>query len=145
MRTVSVLTILASTVSADAFRPSYCDRNQSMYHASSLQRNLLPSFAPPNPSGTPTLAQYEALYRRPWIDTNPFLFDAPAEYMPSYGAHVAFADSYASLLLMLNFPADQKVNLTNYFVQYGRPATAGRRSAAIEAAENSPSFSRESC
>jgi len=39
--------------------------------------------------------------------------------MPSYGQPIAFADSYASLLLMLNFPADQKVNLTNYFVQYG--------------------------
>lgn len=115
----SVLTVLASAPSADAFRPSYCDRNQAIYHADNLQRNLLPSLAPPNPSNTPTLAQYEALYRQPWIDTNAFLFDAPADYMPSYGQHVAFADSYAALLLMLNFPADQKVNLTNYFVQYG--------------------------
>jgi hypothetical protein len=120
--TVSVLTVLSSAPSADAFRPSYCDRSETIYHANSLQRNLLPSLAPPNPSapnGTPTLAQFEALYRRPWIDTNAFLFDAPADYMPSYGQHVAFADSYASLLLMLNFSADQKVNLTNYFVQYG--------------------------
>jgi hypothetical protein len=117
--TVSVLTVLASAPSADAFRPSYCDRNQTIYHANNLQRNLLPSLAPPNPSNTPTLAQYEALYRQPWIDTNAFLFDAPADYMPSYGQHIAFADSYAGLLLMLNFPADQKVNLTNYFVQYG--------------------------
>jgi hypothetical protein len=39
--------------------------------------------------------------------------------MASYGQHVAFADSYTSLLLMLNFPADQKVILTDYFVQYG--------------------------
>lgn len=116
---VSVLTVLASEPSSDAFRPSYCDRNQTIYRAGDLQRNLLPSLPPPNPSKTPTLAQYEALYRRPWIDTNPFLFDAPAEYMPSYGEHVAFADSYASLLLMLNFPAGQKVNLTNYLVQYG--------------------------
>jgi len=115
----SVLTVLSSAPSADAFRPSYCDRNQTIYHASNLQRNLLPSLAPPNPSNAPALAQYEALYRRPWIDTNAFLFDAPADYMPSYGQHVAFADSYAALLLMLNFPADQKVNLTNYFVQYG--------------------------
>ncbi len=115
----SVLTVLGSAPSADAFRPSYCDRNQTIYHANVLQRNLLPSLTPPNPSSTPTLAQYEALYRRPWIDTNAFLFDAPAEYMPSYGQHVAFADSYASLLLMLNFPASQKTNLTNYFVQYG--------------------------
>jgi hypothetical protein len=59
------------------------------------------------------------LYRRPWIDTNPFLFDAPAEYMPSYGQQVAFADSYAALLLMLNFPDAQKVKLTNYLVHYG--------------------------
>jgi len=115
----SVLTVLASAPSADAFRPSYCDRTQTIYHAGALQRNLLPSLVPPNPSSTPTLAQYEALFRRPWIDTNAFLFDAPAEYMPSYGQHVAFADSYASLLLTLNFPADQKANLTNYFVQYG--------------------------
>jgi hypothetical protein len=117
--TVSVLTVLAAAPSADAFRPSYCDKNQAIYHADSLQRDLLPTLAPPNPVGTPTLAQFETYYRRPWIDTNAFLFDAPAQYMPSYGQHVAFADSYASLLLMLNFPAAQKVNLTNYFVQYG--------------------------
>ena len=119
VKTVSVLTILSVAPSADAFRPSYCDRSQTIYHANSLQRNLLPSLAPPNPAGTPTLAQFEAYYRRPWIDTNAFLFDAPADYMPSYGQHVAFADSYASLLLMLSFTADQKVNLTNYFIQYG--------------------------
>jgi len=116
---VSVLTVVAAAPSSDAFRPSYCDRSQAIYHAGSLQRNLLPSLALPNPSATPTLAQFETWYRRPWIDTNPFLFDAPAEYMPSYGQHIAFADSYAALLLMLNFPADQKANLTNYMVQYG--------------------------
>jgi hypothetical protein len=116
---VSVLTVLSTAPSDDAFRPSYCDRKQNLYHANSLQRNVLPSLAPPNPSGTPTLSQFEDLYRRRWIDTNPFLFDAPADYMPSYGQHVAFADSYAALLLMLNFPDTQKVNLTNYFVQYG--------------------------
>ncbi len=119
VRTISVLTVLSAAPSADAFRPSYCDRNQAIYHANGLQRNLLPSLAPPNPSATPTLAQFEAWYSRPWIDTNAFLFDAPAEYMPSYGQHIAFADSYAALLLTLNFPANQKVNLTNYFVQYG--------------------------
>lgn len=119
VKTASVLTVLSAAPSADAFRPSYCDRSQTIYHAGSLQRSLLPSLVPPNPSQTPTLAQFETWYRRPWIDTDPFLFDAPAEYMPSYGQHVAFADSYASLLLMLNFSDSQKVSLTNYFVQYG--------------------------
>ena len=119
VKTVSVLTVLSAAASADGFRPSYCDRSQTIYHADSLQRNLLPSLAPPNPSQTPALAQFETWYRRPWIDTDPFLFDAPAEYMPSYGQHIAFADSYAALLLMLNFPDSDKINLTNYFVQYG--------------------------
>jgi hypothetical protein len=119
VRTMSVLTILSAAPSADAFRPSYCDRSQAIYHAADIQRNLLPSLVPPNPGGTPPLSQFEYWYRRPWIDTNPFLFDAPARYMPSYGEHIAFADSYAGLLLMLNFPAEQKVKLTNYLVQYG--------------------------
>ena len=119
VRTASVLTVLESPVPADSFRPSYCDRRQTIYRANSVQRNILPSLPAPNPSATPTLAEFEALYRRPWIDTNAFLLDAPAEYMPSYGQHVAFANSYASLLLMLDFPAAEKVSLTNYFVQYG--------------------------
>ena len=116
---VSVLTVLQAAVSTDAFRPSYCDRKQTIYHADSLQRQLLPSLAPPNPSATPALSQFETWFRRPWIDMNPFLFDAPAEYMPCYGAYVGFAVSYTGLLLSLNFTPAQKVNLTNYFVQYG--------------------------
>jgi hypothetical protein len=116
---MSVLTVLSSVPSADAFRPSYCDRTQAIYHANDLQRNLLLSLQPPNPSATPGLTQFETWLRRPWVDTNSFLFDAPAEYMPSYGQHIAFADSYVALLLMLNFTPDQKVTLTNYFVQYG--------------------------
>jgi hypothetical protein len=117
--TVSVLTVLGSLPPGDAFRPSYCDRSQKLYRAGNVQRALLPSLPIPNPSGTPPLSVFEDWFRRPWIDLNPFLFDTPAEYMPSYGQHVAFADSYVGLLLELDFPADQKVALTNYFVQYG--------------------------
>ena len=116
---VSVLTVLPAAVSADAFRPSYCDRTQRIYHADSLKRQLLASVAPPNPAATPSLTQFETWFRRPWLDMNPFLFDAPAQYMPSYGAYVGFAVSYAGLLLSLNFTTAQKTNLTNYLVQYG--------------------------
>lgn len=119
VKTMSVLTVLSAAPPSDAFRPSYCDRTQTIYRAGQLKRTLLPSLSPPNPEGTPDLSQFEYWYRRPWIDTNPFLFDAPAKYMPSYGQHIAFADSYAGLLLMLNFPAKEKVKLTNYLVQYG--------------------------
>jgi len=117
---VSVLTVLGAPVAADTFRPSYCDRAQTLYHASALNRSALPSLAPPaSQAGTPTLETFENWLRRPWIDMDPFLFDAPAEYMPDYGERIAFVDSYVGLLLELNFPAADKVNLTNYFVQYG--------------------------
>jgi hypothetical protein len=115
----SVLTVLAAPPPPDAFRPSYCDRSQTLYRAGSLRRDLLPSLPAPDPASTPPLSVFEGWFRRPWIDTNPFLFDAPALYMPSYGQHIAFADSYVGLLLELDFPADRKVALTNYFVQYG--------------------------
>ena len=39
--------------------------------------------------------------------------------MPDYGREVGFAVSYASLLLALDFSAQQKELLTNYLVQYG--------------------------
>ncbi len=58
VRTVSILTVLAEQPSADAFRPSYCDRRQTIYRADSLRRNLLPSLPPPNPSETPKLAEF---------------------------------------------------------------------------------------
>jgi hypothetical protein len=119
VRTVSLLTILSAPAAADAFRPSYCDRTETLYLASRLNRSLLPALARPNAAATPPLSQFETWFRRPWIDTNAFLFDVPAEYMPSYGQHVAFAVSYASLLLTLDFAVAEKTNLTNYLVQYG--------------------------
>jgi hypothetical protein len=115
----SVLTVLASPPPADAFRPSYCDRTQTIYRAGNLQRDLLPSLPAPHRGSTPKPSTYAELFRRPWIDTDFFLFDAPANYMPSYGQHLAFAVSYAGLILTLDYPTAEKVNLTNYLVQYG--------------------------
>ncbi|MEI6067582.1 MAG: hypothetical protein WCQ50_19090 [Spirochaetota bacterium] len=123
VRSMSILTVLKSGVTSDAFRPSYCDRNQAIFYADNIRRNLLPSLAPPNQTiaaAMPSmLSQFEGAFRRPWIDLSQFLFDVPGEYMPSYSQHIAFAGGYAGLLLTLNYPESQKVNLTNYFVQYG--------------------------
>jgi hypothetical protein len=119
IRSMSVLTVVGVDPAADAFRPSYCDRAQTLYHAGVLQRGLLPSLAPPNPSSTPKISDYEPHFSRPWIDVTFFLWDVPGEYMPSYSRDFGFVEAYATLLLTLNFPADQKVNLTNGLVQRG--------------------------
>src|SRR5262249_45131627 len=112
-------TVLGAAPPADAFRPSYCDRAQTLYRAGSVARNLLPSLAPPNPAMTPPLDAFETWFRRPWVDLSPFNFDVAAEYMPSYGAQVAAAVGFATLTLTLNQAPDAKVALTNYLVQYG--------------------------
>jgi hypothetical protein len=116
---MSILTVLGQPAGADDFRPSYCDRTQRIYGAAALDRTRLPSLHLANAAGIPSLAEFEALFRRPWVDLNPFNFDAPVEYMAQYGREVAMAVSYASLLLSLDFPPDGKVPLTNYLVQYG--------------------------
>jgi hypothetical protein len=70
-------------------------------------------------SGTPILAEYEGYFRRPWIDTVQFGFDAPAEYMPDYGREVARTVSIAALLLTLDFNPEEKEPLLIYLVNYG--------------------------
>jgi hypothetical protein len=116
----SILTVLAATPAAPPFRPSYCDREQQLVFESSLHRGLLPSLQRSKLAhAPPELAEYEAMFRRPWVDLSPFNLDAPAEYMPQYGAYLSSAVSYATLLLTLDFRARDKTNLTNYLVQYG--------------------------
>jgi len=117
---ISILTVLAAAPQSPAFRPSYCDREQNLIYENSVMRGLLPSLPRSKLAHRPpALSEFEAMFRRPWVDLSPFNFDAPAEYMPQYGAHVATAVSFATLLLTLDFPARDKTNLTNYLIQYG--------------------------
>ena len=120
---VSVLTVLATAPSADAFlavllrsQPDDLSRECAAAKSVAVSRATNPFGSE---RGHADAGGIRGTVSPAPIHTNAFLFDAPANYMPSYGQHVAFADSYASLLLTLNFTADQKVNLTNYFVQYG--------------------------
>jgi hypothetical protein len=117
VRTISVLTSVAAPVAPDAFRPSYCGKQSGFFYSRNLQRDRLPRL---NPVGsTPTLAEFAGYFRRPWVDTLYFGFDAPVEYMPDYGREMGRVVGHAALLLTLNHaPADREALLV-YFVQYG--------------------------
>jgi len=146
VRTVSVLTCLDKPVPADAFRPSYCRKPRgpgepaqtpSIYLARNLRWNLLPRLARPrrnpNPAeytehscpwsctatGVPDLAKWAGMYRRPWLDVCFFGFDAPIAYMPDYGRELGRAAGISTLLLMLDFPRQQKEQLLVNVVQRG--------------------------
>src|SRR5579872_136632 len=48
IRTAAVLTCVGAPQPADAFRPAFCDREQKIYRARDLKRNLLPTAARTN-------------------------------------------------------------------------------------------------
>jgi hypothetical protein len=122
--TVSVLTCLTGPVPPDAFRPSYCDRRQRIYLARNLRRGLLPKLSRRNvrmeyDNGGFTLADWVRAYERPWLDVCFFSFDAPARYQPQYGRELGRAAGISTLLLMLDFTAQEKEPLLVGVVQRG--------------------------
>ena len=117
VRTAAVLTCLDSSVSSDAFRPGYCDRETRIYLARDLKRHILPKLE--NVESTPDLDFWIDILKGPWLDTVTFGFATPYEIMPSYGREIAYSASVASLLLCLDIPEEKKEELLINFVQIG--------------------------
>jgi hypothetical protein len=117
VKTAAVLTCVKEAQPPDAFRPSYGDREQKIYFARDLRRDLLPRL--PRPSEAPDLALWTRIFQRPWINTCFFGYEQPMENMPHYGQWVGQAQSIAGLLLMLDFDASQKEPLLLNVVQVG--------------------------
>jgi cysteine-rich repeat protein len=114
---ISILTSLDSPQPLDAFRPSYAQGSTKIYLSRNLGRQLLPKLSPVQ--HVPPLSEFEGYLKRPWVDSVFFNFDVPAEYMASYGRENAYLMSFASLLLTLDFSAEQKEPLLVYLTQYG--------------------------
>jgi len=141
LRVAAVLTCLAEPQPPDAFRPSYCDTsNSKIYLARSLRRELLLRLpkvrsAPPRidawcvaangdklPRGPSPLfnpLNYVAALQKPWLDIVEFGFAAPVENLPNYGQQVVGFVGDASVLLHMDYPADEKEMLLVNFIQAG--------------------------
>ena len=127
----SALTCLAEPVPLDAFRPGYCDRQQVIYLARNLRRELLPRLAlppAPKPEETaglriktypPTLKNSVDAFARLWNELNFFEGDQATYQSGGYGRAVAERFGRASLLLMLDFEPEQKEPLLINLTQYG--------------------------
>ncbi len=119
LRVAAVLTCLAEPQPADAFRPSYCDtRNSRTYLARNLRRELLLSL-PRTGSAPEKLDSYVAAFQKPWLDVAEFGFAAPVENLPHYGQNVVNLVGEASLLLHMDYSAEEKEALLIHFVQVG--------------------------
>lgn len=120
LKSAAVLTCLDSPVPPDTFRPSYSDTTNTLYRASDLQRELLPTLE--RVASTPDLETWERIFERPWIDHTRGWGNRqthPTDNMPEYARETSRAVSIVSLLLTLDFTPEEKEELLLRFVQYG--------------------------
>jgi len=117
IRASAVLTCVAKPQPADAFRPAFCDREQRIYLARDLRRDLLPAAAAAD--SIPDIRQYVRFTQRPWVGTCFFGFEEPVENMPQYGLEYGRVVGISALLLCTDLPPQQKEPLLVNLVQIG--------------------------
>ncbi len=119
--TAAVLTVVGEAPAANAFRPPYSgsDKN-SPWTTDDLRYDLLPRLEPVEQ--TPDIAAMAAHFQRVWLDHVPGWTGRaihPITSMPAYGRDMASRLGQGSLMLMLDFPDEQKRDLLVNFVQVG--------------------------
>jgi len=117
IRTAAVLTCVSEPQPPDAFRPAFCDREQRIYLARNLKRELLPTAAATQ--SIPRIEQYIRFTQRAWVGTCFFGFEEPVENMPQYGLEYGRVVGISALLLCTDLPPQQKELLLVNFVQVG--------------------------
>ena len=117
VRSVSVLTCMDAPQPSDAFRPAFCDRDNRIFRANDLRRDLLGKLKPVE--GTPSPAEFAKHFQRCWVDVMRQNKSAPAEYAAQYGRETSRAGGMATLILICDFPDEEKEKLLVNFVQYG--------------------------
>jgi hypothetical protein len=110
-------------LSADAFRPAFCDRQQTIYPDHNLKREILPMAAATE--GMPKVRQYIRFTQRLWVGTCSFGFKEPIEDMPQHGLEYGQVVGISVLLLCTDLKPQQKEPLLINFVQ-GLRETAGQ-------------------
>ena len=106
----AVLTCLKEPVPADAFRPSFCDREQRIYLARKLRRGLL--YDLPRPESAPKdISQWARVFQRPWLDITAWGYANPKDNMPRYGQNIVHGVSTGAVLLHLDYPTEEKEQL----------------------------------
>jgi len=118
--TAAVLTCLDKEPPADAFRPAYAGTDKTIYQTKDIHWNLLPNLKPV--ASTPDWEKMARIYERPWLDhigSWVIQYSAPGQNQPAYGGDVTNMNAYASLMLLLDAPREQKQKLMIGFLQYG--------------------------
>ncbi len=117
----AVLTVLPAPAAVGSFRPSYCGNDKTiLYSSSQLNLSLLAKLT--QVSSTPSFAEVEAYFERPWLDHVSIWagrYIHPARNMPDYGREICDRVSTGALMLHLNVPDSMKETLLVRYVQLG--------------------------
>jgi hypothetical protein len=121
LRAAAVLTVLANAPAAGSFRPPYVGTDKTIrWNKSKLNYGILRSL--PKVASTPTLANVEALFERPWIEqftTWQGRYLHPILNQKDYGREMANDLAEGLLSLQLDYTNAQKERLYIRLVQYG--------------------------
>ncbi len=121
IETAAVLTVVDQPPPENAFRPPYSGRDKtSHWTTDDLRYDLLPRLEPVEQ--TPEIAQMADRFERVWLDHVPGWTGRaihPVTSMPSYGRDMASRLGQGSLMLLLDFPDEQKRDLLVNLVQIG--------------------------
>lgn len=119
LRVAAVLSCVAEPLPPDAFRPSYCDsQNSKIYLARNLRRDLLPNLKRVGDMPD-SLDKMAAHFQKPWIELSQWGFAAPVENLPDYGQQFCELTGEAVLLLACDYSAQEKETLLVNYVQVG--------------------------
>jgi len=114
---LAVLTCLKAPVPPDAFRPGYMDREQVIYRASDLKRELLPTLEPV--ADVPDMGGLADRFAKPWYVLNVFKASAASYQYGGYGQRSCFYLSRIYLYLCLDYTAEEKDPLLRSVVGFG--------------------------
>jgi hypothetical protein len=127
LQTAAVLTVMRSAPPSGSFRPSYVDRQQTLYNVSSLNRGVLPGVSTssgitrPGSHGYASTAEYlKRGIQRPWllfVHEWPGRDIHPAQNMFGYQRPIGEFLSELYMYLMTDLPIDDQLLI--YTVQLG--------------------------
>ena len=118
----SVLTIVSSTPSANAFRPCYVNGTKTEYLTTDLDTSLLKNISLTSKPDASYLTTSARWFNRPWIDHFSgwqARFTHPLNNIPNYGREIGSVISQAAVLLNLDYTATEKQELLYDFIQVG--------------------------
>jgi len=120
LKTAAVLTVLANPPPAGSFRPPYAGTDKPLHPSSDLRRDMLLNLIPV--SGTPSLLGIESNFERVWLD-HQYEWSGkgihPVNNMKSYGADIVTDVGVGSLMLLIDYPLEEKETLLIRYVQLG--------------------------